>query len=245
MTAFVVRSPNPRVVVPVAETDPLLLPGAMAEAFRVAVARFGPEPGAPDRYHVLVLDEYVPDTPDIQEAIDRGKEEIEGVARDLRPRAVDDWNKHLRWEATYGPPPISDIPPAPLVQTAPEEPPPSDDALDELFGEGGGAPTPRVRQVVGLLVGGLVAAVVGMLCTAAPGGILVLLSWVVVEKELDRVDSGYLAAEYRPRLQALQRVVYAGVLGVLVLFVVQLYLLCNGTYELLWGMFLALLASLF
>ena len=43
--------------------------------------------------------------------------------------------------------------------------------VDELFGEGGGAPTPRTSLALALLVAGLVLAVVGMVCSAAPGGV--------------------------------------------------------------------------
>ncbi len=239
---FVLHDPLPRVVVPIAEPGPERIPEAMAEGFRQAVARFGPEADAPDRYHVVLVDDVVPDTPEVQIALDRGREALDAAARALRPGAIEDWGKTLRWEASYGPPPLADGRPPSLTEPAPEALPDEADAdLEELFGEGGGTPTPRTRLVIGLLGGGLLAAVLGMACTAAPGGILVLFAWVVVEKELDRVESGYLSTEFRPRLQALQRWVYAGVLGVVVLFVLQLWLLCNGTYEALWGAFLMLL----
>ncbi|MBW1879958.1 MAG: hypothetical protein JRI25_13305 [Deltaproteobacteria bacterium] len=111
----------------------------------------------------------------------------------------------------------------------------TDESLNELFGEGSGQPVPRTRLAIILLVTGLVLALLGMACSAAPGGLVVLVAWVVIEKELDRVDSGYLPTEFKPRLLALQRVTYAAVVLVLLLFVVQFFLMCNGTMEAFWG----------
>jgi hypothetical protein len=117
----------------------------------------------------------------------------------------------------------------------------TDESLDELFGEGSGQPVPRTRLAITLLVTGLILGLLGMACTAAPGGILVLIAWVVLEKELDRVESGYLPTEFKPRLLALQRATYAAVVLVVLLFVVQLFLLCNGTYEVFWGRLVTLM----
>lgn len=107
--------------------------------------------------------------------------------------------------------------------------------VDELFGEGEGAPTPRSGLVWTLLVSGLLLAVVGLLCSAAPGGILVLVAWMLVEKEMDRVENGYLPAESRPIVARLRTATYVGLLLVVVLFVVQGWLFCTGFYERLWA----------
>jgi len=117
----------------------------------------------------------------------------------------------------------------------------NDESLDELFGEGSGQPVPRTRLAIVLLVTGTVLALLGMACTAAPGGIVVLVAWVVIEKELDRVESGYLPTEFKPRLIALQRLIYAAVVLVVVLFTLQLFLLCNGTYDAFWGRLVTLM----
>jgi hypothetical protein len=117
----------------------------------------------------------------------------------------------------------------------------TDESLDELFGEGSGQPVPRTRLTITLLVTGLILTLLGMACSAAPGGILVLIAWVVLEKELDRIESGYLPTEFKPRLLALQRATYAAVVLVVLLFVVQLFLLCNGTYEVFWGRLVTLM----
>ena len=107
--------------------------------------------------------------------------------------------------------------------------------LDELFGEGAGQPEPRVTLVWVLLVSGLIFTLLGLACTSAPGGLLVLGAWVVIEKEVDRVDSGYLPLSDRPRLVRLQNGVKAGLILVIIAFVLQGALFCNGFYEVLWA----------
>jgi hypothetical protein len=109
------------------------------------------------------------------------------------------------------------------------------EAVDELFGEEGSAAGPRVRTILALLGTGLVLSLLGMACTAVPGGLVVLVAWSMVEKDLDRVDSGYLALEHRPTLSAVRRAVYAGLVLVVLLFLAQTVLLCTGVYYDLWS----------
>ncbi len=111
----------------------------------------------------------------------------------------------------------------------------SHDEIDELFGEGGGAPAPRVGTIVGLLAGGLAIGVIGLACTAVPGGVMVLMAWMLVEKEMDRVDSGYLPSDARVTVGRLQVAAYAAVLMVIALFGVQAWLFCSGAYDVLWA----------
>lgn len=106
--------------------------------------------------------------------------------------------------------------------------------VDELFGGGTGQPTPRTRLVIGLLVAGVLLAILGMVCSAAPGGLMVLVAWMVVEKELDRVETGYLPPEVLPELRGAQRLVWVGVGLVIALFVAQALLFCSGFYTNLW-----------
>jgi len=106
--------------------------------------------------------------------------------------------------------------------------------VDELFGEGGRQARPRTTRIVVVLVTGLILTVLGMACTAVPGGLVTLISWSLVEKELDRVDSGYLALEYRPGLVLLRRLVWASLILVLGLFFIQGFLLCMGSYTTFW-----------
>lgn len=106
--------------------------------------------------------------------------------------------------------------------------------VGELFGEGEGAPAPRIGLAIGLLVAGLVLAVLGMACTTAPGGLVVLGAWMVIEKEYERLESGYFPEEVRGRVETVRAFTTTGVLTVIVLFVVQGALLCSGFYDPLW-----------
>lgn len=106
--------------------------------------------------------------------------------------------------------------------------------VGELFGEGEGSPEPRIRMAVGLLVGGLLLTVVGMACTTVPGGLVVLGAWTVVEKEHERLESGYYPESVRAKVEALRAFATAGVLTAIALFVVQGVLLCVGFYDALW-----------
>ncbi|MCB9683326.1 MAG: hypothetical protein H6733_17810 [Alphaproteobacteria bacterium] len=108
------------------------------------------------------------------------------------------------------------------------------DDIDELFGSAG-APQPRTRLVVGLLLGGLAMAVLGMACSAVPGGLVVLGASAVADRELDRVESGYLPPTARAPLRRLKQATFLGMVVVGALFVVQLTLLSMGVYDVLWG----------
>jgi hypothetical protein len=68
---------------------------------------------------------------------------------------------------------------------------------------------------------------------------MVLLAWMLAEKEVDRVDSGYLPADARPVVNLLQTACYVGVLLVVALFVAQAYLFCSGFYDDLWSSMLS------
>jgi hypothetical protein len=107
--------------------------------------------------------------------------------------------------------------------------------VGELFGDDGTKARPRTGLVIAVLVTGLTLTVLGMACTAVPGGIVTLVSWALVEREIDRVDSGFLPLQHRPALVAVRGAVWGGLLVVLGLFVIQSILLCNGTYYSLWS----------
>lgn len=106
--------------------------------------------------------------------------------------------------------------------------------VDELFGEGEGTPAPRTRTVWALLVSGLLLAVLGLACTTAPGGVLVLIAWMIVEKENDRLENGYLPADARPAVDRLRVATYAGLVVVVLVFLIQIVLFCLGFYETFW-----------
>ena len=105
------------------------------------------------------------------------------------------------------------------------------DDLDELFGEGGGTPEPKVIPAIALSVIGVLSAIIGMVCLAAPGGILVLLGLWWIEREMDRVENGYLAEDARPRVESARRFVLLCLIIVIALFFLQAVLYCNGFYQ--------------
>ncbi len=105
--------------------------------------------------------------------------------------------------------------------------------LDELFGKEGSRARPRTARIMGLLLSGILLTVLGMACIAAPGGILVLLAWMTVETDQQRLESGYLPASDAAEVERTRRFTYAGLLLVVFLFALQAILLCNGAYDLL------------
>ncbi|MFK7931237.1 MAG: hypothetical protein AB8H79_23845 [Myxococcota bacterium] len=116
----------------------------------------------------------------------------------------------------------------------------SDKQVGELFGERGTAAKPRVARIIVVLISGMLLTFVGMVCSAVPGGLVTLVAWALVERELGRVDSGYLPIESRPSLAALRLTVLLCLVVVLLLFIVQGVLLCNGVYFQLWTAFIEL-----
>jgi hypothetical protein len=115
--------------------------------------------------------------------------------------------------------------------------------LDELFGGGRGQVQPRTALILGLLGSGIVLGVLGLACSSLPGGALVLLAWNVAEREMERIESGYLPLDYGPRVTSLRRITWLALLVVIGLFFVQGGLLCTGFYESLWGGFLERLSA--
>ena len=106
--------------------------------------------------------------------------------------------------------------------------------VDELFGTEGGQPTPRLGLVWGLLATGLGLTILGLACSAVPGGLVVLASWWAVDREWDRVGSGYLPADTAPRVRLARQVVVAALVFVLLMFVLQGWLLYRGVYASAW-----------
>ena len=107
--------------------------------------------------------------------------------------------------------------------------------VDELFGGSGSAAKPRVGRIIAVLVTGMTLTVLGMACTAVPGGLVTLVAWALAEKELGRVDSGYLPVEARPGLVTLRTIILLCLIAVLVLFIIQGALLCTGVYFQMWS----------
>lgn len=116
---------------------------------------------------------------------------------------------------------------------------PASKDVQELFGEGGGAPEPRTALVWSLLVIGLVLSLLGMSCTPAPGAVLVLLSWYLIERENDRIASGYLPIESIGAVSIARRAAFVTVLIVIALFIVQAFLLGSQSYDAWWSRLIA------
>ena len=119
-----------------------------------------------------------------------------------------------------------------------------DPALNELFGEGQGAPEPKTGLAVGLAVTGLLIALLGMACLAAPGGAIVLLGVWRIERELDRVNNGYLSPDARPVVLRARRLIFACLFLVILLFMAQVVLYGLGFYQFLGDLLLPLFPPL-
>ena len=111
--------------------------------------------------------------------------------------------------------------------------------VDELFGSGGTEAKPRLLLVAFLLSTGVVVTGLGLFCSVVPGALVVLLAWLVVERDLDRVDSGFLPVTERPRLVVVRAVVWAVVAGVSALTLLQLAGMWTGVYPSLWSSWIA------
>ncbi len=102
---------------------------------------------------------------------------------------------------------------------------------DGLFGSED-TPVPRVRLIFVLLALGLLLAILGLACSSIPGGVLILLAWLSVDKELDRIDSGYLPESERTRMKRWKTAVMISLWIVLGLVTLQALLLCmTDVYE--------------
>lgn len=96
--------------------------------------------------------------------------------------------------------------------------------VDELFGGEREVAAPRRGLAVAFLVSGLLVAALGARITSIPGGILVLLGWLVVQRDRDRVASGYLPADQLAGLRAVESWFMVGLLAIIALEAYQLYL---------------------
>lgn len=114
--------------------------------------------------------------------------------------------------------------------------------VDELFGDEDAA-TARTTPAIALAISGVIVAVIGMTCLAAPGGVLVLIGLWWIDRELERVENGYLAPDQRPAVERARTIVFISLGVVILLFVTQLFLYCGGFYQNLGdGLFLGLRA---
>lgn len=115
--------------------------------------------------------------------------------------------------------------------------------VDELFG-GDDAAKPNIGLVTGLLASGFALSVLGLACSVLPGGVLILFGYHYADRELDRVDSGYLPEAERPRIARLRAAAQVAVVWLLLATAVQLYLLGRGFYGPLWDLAITALGGL-
>ena len=105
--------------------------------------------------------------------------------------------------------------------------------VDELFGGGSGTTDPQVRGALALAALGTLTSIVGMACLSAPGAAIVLMGLWRIEKELDRVDNGYLDISARPAVLSARRWVFAALAVVIALLFLQVVLYAQGFYQML------------
>lgn len=106
--------------------------------------------------------------------------------------------------------------------------------VDELFGSES-APKPRTAQIGALLLLGNLLAIIGLFCSSAPGGAVILWAWLLHEKELERLESGYLASTQVSHVRGMGTLVYMSVAILVLLFALQAVLFCGGFYDMLWA----------
>lgn len=105
------------------------------------------------------------------------------------------------------------------------------ESVDELFGEGGGAPRPNYPLVFALLGAGLLVSVGGLACTVVPGVVLVMLAWQRIETEMARVENGYLPEDQRRGVLRVRNGIRAVVLSMVILMIAQMVLLQLDLYD--------------
>ena len=108
--------------------------------------------------------------------------------------------------------------------------------VDELFGAEDAA-RPNRALVLTLLGSGLVLSIAGLACTVLPGGVLILLGFHYADREVDRVETGYLAEADRPVAVSLRVAAQAIVVFLVIITILQIVLFQNGLYDALWGSF--------
>ncbi|NCG17662.1 MAG: hypothetical protein GWP91_01420 [Rhodobacterales bacterium] len=109
--------------------------------------------------------------------------------------------------------------------------------VDELFGGGTGTTDPKVNGALVLAALGTLTAIIGMACFSAPGAAIVLVGLWRIEKELDRVDNGYLDISTRPVVLSARRWVFAALAVVIALLFLQVVLYSQGFYQMLGDLF--------
>lgn len=107
--------------------------------------------------------------------------------------------------------------------------------VDELFGSDDGA-KPNRALVLTLVASGVLLTLVGLACSILPGGVLILLGFHYADREVDRVEAGYLAESDRPEVERLRLGAQLAVVWLFVVTFAQFMLFQMGFYEAFWDM---------
>ena len=110
--------------------------------------------------------------------------------------------------------------------------------VEELFGSGGTAARARVPLVVALLGTGSLATLLGLACSTIPGGLLLLAAWLVAERDLERLEAGFLPVDQGPVLRVVRGLALLLVVLATAAFFVQTVLMGMGFYDLTWPLLL-------
>jgi len=113
------------------------------------------------------------------------------------------------------------------------------DRVDGLFGGQRPEGEARRRRIHRLNIAGIVLAAGGLMCTTAPGAILLLVSWQMAEVETRRVALIGTTSQASDELDSLRRTASRGAVAALALGAVQLVLYRSAFYNELWDRILA------
>lgn len=116
--------------------------------------------------------------------------------------------------------------------------------VEELFGGLGTQAAPRLLRAK-LLVGiGVALLVPGMLVSAVPGAVLVLAGYATWRADRERVENGFLGAQWDAPTAALERTCKLALFVTATALVLQVVMLMVGVYDQLWDTALSALSGL-
>ncbi|MCA9492941.1 MAG: hypothetical protein KC621_23585 [Myxococcales bacterium] len=110
--------------------------------------------------------------------------------------------------------------------------------VDELFGSGGTTAKPRLTLILTLMSAGVITTGLGLACSTIPGGLLLLSAWLVAERDLQRVEAGFLPLSQGTVLRAFRALAVLLVMLATAAFVLQTVLMGMGFYDVAWPLML-------
>jgi len=106
--------------------------------------------------------------------------------------------------------------------------------LEGLFGAASEAPRAADRRTRALVLLGVALAAFGIVASSVPGVLVTLAAWWSAERDLDRVESGWLPTSARPRVDAARTYALTGLGLAAALMMAQAWILAQGVYGPLW-----------